>query len=300
MSETAINRHAIQAMIASQATFSVSDTMIKLTTTHLPPGEIMAIRGIFGVFLLLGVIFAMREVTSLKRMAEPMVLMRAGLEGVITLLFVVSIGLMPIANYTAIIQAAPLMITALSVLAFGTAVGWRRWLAILIGFVGVLLVAKPDTGGFGFAAWLAIACALLIAIRDLVTRKIPAHVPSHIVTLSTTVASLVLGVTLTLMQERTLPTMVDYIELATAAVGVTAGNFCIIMACRKADLTVVAPFRYSVMPFALMSGYFVWGNIPDVWAALGIVLICASGLYAFHRERRRAPAALTPSPADGS
>ena len=79
--------------------------------------------------------------------------------------------------------------------------------------------------------------------------------------------------------------------LAFAALGVTAGNFCVNMACRRADLSV-APFRYSVMPFALMSGYFVWNNIPDLWAALGIVLICSSGLYAFYRERLRAKAAL--------
>ena len=292
MSDPAINRAAIQAMIASQATFSVSDTMVKLATAQLPAGEIMAIRGLFGTALLVLMLLIMGHGRSLARLAQPVVLLRAGLECVISLLFVLSIGLMPIANYTAIIQSAPLIITALSVVLFAAPVGWRRWLAIFTGFAGVLLVAKPDAGGFGMAALLAVACAFLVAVRDLVTRRVPAHVPSHVVTLASTAATMLLGMGLMAVTPAVAPSPVDVAELALAAVAVTTANFFVIFACRKADLPVVAPFRYSVMPFALLSGYFVWGNVPDLWGALGIVLICASGLYAFYRERLRARAAM--------
>ena len=291
MSEAAINRTAIQAMIASQATFSVSDTMVKLATAQVSAGEIMAIRGLFGTGLLVLALLVMGHGRSLAHLAQPVVLLRAGLECVISLLFVLSIGLMPIANYTAIIQSAPLMITALSVVLFSAPVGWRRWLAVFTGFAGVLLVARPDAGGFGPAAILAVACAFLVAVRDLVTRRVPANVPSHVVTLASTAATMLLGLGLTAISPLVAPAAINVAELALAAIAVTTANFFVIMACRKADLAVVAPFRYSVMPFALLSGYLVWGNVPDRWGALGILLVCGSGLYAFYRERLRAKTA---------
>ena len=292
MTEAAINRHAIQAMVGSQAAFAVSDTLVKLASSHLPPGEIIAVRGVFGTCFVSCVILLIGGAASLRLLANRVVLVRAVLESVISLLFVLSISHMPIANYTAVIQAAPLMITAMSVVIYSATVGWRRWLAVVAGFAGVLLAAKPETGGFGWPALYAIACAFLVAVRDIVTRNVPSAIPSHAVTLVTTLATTIMALGICLVQPVTLPTGFDLMGLAIAACAVTTGNFCVIMACRRADLSVVAPFRYSVMPFALLSGFLVWGNVPDWFGIAGIVLICASGLYAVHRERVRARLAM--------
>ena len=279
------NRLGIKAMLASQAFFSVSDTMVKLSTSTLPPGEIMAVRGVFGTAIVIGLFFATGAHLHWRALAHPMVALRAAIEGAIAVMFVNAIGRMQMGNYTAILLASPLIITAMAALLFRAAVGWRRWTAIGIGFGGVLCVAQPSAAGIDWATWLAIGLAFLVAIRDLVTRGVPGHVPSMLVTLATTVVTTGIGLAMTAGVGYVTPDAGTVLRLAIAAGAVGMANFFVIMATRKADVAVVAPFRFSVMPFALLSGFFVWGNVPDALAMIGIVLICGSGLYAIHRER---------------
>ena len=285
------NRLGINAMVASQASFAVSDTLVKLATASLPPGEIMAIRGLFATALLLAALMATGAARHFGHVRQPIVLVRAMMEASISILFVLAIAHLPIGNFTAILLSTPLMITAFAVFAMSADIGWRRWLAIVIGFGGVVMVAKPAAGGFNAAAGLAIACAVLVALRDLVTRRVPAHVPSLVIAFATTFATFCVGAALMALQPFISPSAAQVGGLALAAAGVTLGNFFVILATRKADISVVAPFRYAVMPFALASGFLVWGDVPDLWAACGIALIVSSGLYAFYRERLRARAA---------
>ena len=279
------NRLGIQAMIASQAFFSVSDVMVKLATASLPAGEIMALRGLFGTSIVIALFFFTGAHLQWRALAHPMVALRAIIEGVIAVMFVNAIGKMQMGNYTAILLASPLIITALAALLFKAKVGWRRWSAIAIGFGGVLCVAQPTATGIDTATWLAIGLAFLVAIRDLVTRGVPGHVPSMLVTLATSAVTTGIGIAMTAGGNYVAPDGGTVARLAIAAVAVSLANLLVIMATRKADVAVVAPFRFSVMPFALLSGFFVWGNVPDRLAILGIVLITGSGLYAIHRER---------------
>ena len=279
------NRLGIQAMIASQAFFSVSDVMVKLATASLPAGEIMALRGLFGTSIVIALFFFTGAHLQWRALAHPMVALRAIIEGVIAVMFVNAIGAMQMGNYTAILLASPLIITALAALLFKAKVGWRRWSAIAIGFGGVLCVAQPTATGIDTATWLAIGLAFLVAIRDLVTRGVPGHVPSMLVTLATSGVTTGIGIAMTAGGAYVTPDGGTVARLAIAAVAVSLANLLVIMATRKADVAVVAPFRFSVMPFALLSGFFVWGNVPDRLAMLGIVLIAGSGLYAIHRER---------------
>ena len=279
------NRLGIQAMIASQAFFSVSDVMVKLATASLPAGEIMALRGLFGTSIVIALFFFTGAHLQWRALAHPMVALRAIIEGVIAVMFVNAIGKMQMGNYTAILLASPLIITALAALLFKATVGWRRWSAIAIGFGGVLCVAQPTATGIDMATWLAIGLAFLVAIRDLVTRGVPGHVPSMLVTLATSGVTTGIGIAMTAGGAYVTPDGGTVARLAIAAVAVSLANLLVIMATRKADVAVVAPFRFSVMPFALLSGFFVWGNVPDRLAMLGIVLITGSGLYAIHRER---------------
>ena len=289
--EAAANRLGINAMVASQASFAVSDTLVKLATASLPPGEIMAIRGLFATVFLLAALLATGGARHLRHVRQPIVLLRALMEASITILFVLAIAQLPIGNFTAILLSTPLMITAFAVFAMSAKIGWRRWLAIVIGFGGVVMVAKPAAGDFNAAAGLAIACAVLVALRDLVTRRVPAHIPSLVITFATTFATFCVGAALMVLQPLASPSAAQALGLALAAACVTLANFFVILATRTADISVVAPFRYAVMPFALVSGFMVWGDVPDFWAACGIALIVASGLYAFYRERLRARAA---------
>ena len=286
MTSPASNSLGIRAMVASQACFSLSDVMVKLAAASMEPGQIMALRGVFGTTIVVALVFATGAAPHWRALGQPLVLLRAAIEGTITVLFVNAIARMPIGVYTAIFLSSPLVITAFAAVFLGTPVGWRRWLAVAAGFCGVLLVAKPSAAGLDPAAWLAAGVAAGVAVRDLVTRALPAHVPSMIVTLATALASTGIGFALAAGGgPMPMPEAPVVLALAAAAAGVSLANFLVILSMRSGDISVVSPFRYSIMPFALIWGWLVWGAVPDVAAAAGIALIVGSGLYAVHRER---------------
>jgi drug/metabolite transporter (DMT)-like permease len=166
-------------------------------------------------------------------------------------------------------------------------VGWRRWAAIAVGFAGVLLVVKPNPAAFNVYAVIALLSAVAVAGRDLVTRRIGADVPSIVVTLSTTTAVGLAGALIGLTEAWQPLKSREIALLAAAAALVTLGNLCIIVAFRRADVSVVSPFRYTIVAMAIVLGYLVFGELPDLLGGAGIVLIAASGVYTIHREQVR-------------
>ena len=285
------NRRGILAMLAAMTCFIANDTLLKLASTQLGAGEIMAVRGAFASALALGLVAASQAHGQLLTLFSPRVMLRAAVEASVAFLFISSLAHLPLANITAILQAAPLIMT-LMVVALGIErVGWRRWAAIGVGFLGVLLIVKPDPAAFNLYAGLALLSAVLVAVRDLVTRSIGAEVPSIVVTLSTTVAVGLVGAALATV-EGWRPVDAPRLLLLGAAAGfVTLGNLAIILAFRRADVAVVSPFRYVVILLSIVLGWAVFGELPDAASWLGIALIGGSGIYTIHRERVRRRAA---------
>jgi drug/metabolite transporter (DMT)-like permease len=294
------NRPAIVAMLTAMALFTGSDTLTKLATAELPTGQIMAVRGTFAVLLAFGLVVGTGESRHLRELFSRILLLRALLEAGISFTFLTALGYLQLANITAIMQATPIMITLLTVVLGLEQVGWRRWSAIAVGFAGVLLIVKPSPSGFNVFAGLALLSAALVATRDLVTRSIAGHIPSVIVTLSTTLIVTVLGFALSLQEDWQPLSAGETWMLGAAAVLVTLGNLAIIKAFRIGEMSVVSPFRYAVILTSLITGYLVFGELPDLISVLGIVLIVASGVYTIHREqirlrqaRQHAPVATT-------
>lgn len=281
-----VNRHGMRAIILAQMLFSVSDTLMKLASPLMPSGELIALRGIIGTSIIYGL--ARREGLSFVGHTHPVVVLRAVLEGVISLLFLAAIKGLPIGNYTAIMLSSPLMITSLAVVVLGQMVGWHRWLAIALGFIGVLLVAQPSASGFSSATWFAIACASLVAVRDIVTRFVPGDMPSMVVTLTTSLVTTLIGGGLAALQGLVAPSAGGWLLVVLAALAISGANLGLIAGSRKADIGAIGPLRYIGMPLALLSGWLIWSNIPNLVAMFGIALIVGSGLYALHRERLRA------------
>lgn len=278
------NRLGILAMCAAMAFFVGNDTLLKLATASLPPGQIMALRGLFASLLAGGLIVAMGHARHLSGLRQPVVLARAGIEASVAFLYISALGSLPLANIVAILQATPLMMTLIAV-AFGLeTVGWRRWSAISVGFCGVLLIVKPDPATFNAAALVALVSALLVAVRDLVTRRIAGEVPSTVVTLSTTAAVALAGAAIGFSEAWQPLGSRELALLAAAAALVTAGNLCIIVAFRRAEASVVSPFRYTIVVMAIGLGYLVFGELPDGLSVAGIALVVGSGVYALHRE----------------
>jgi len=234
----------------------------------------------------------------LRLALRPLVAVRAAVEALTAFAFITALAHMRLGNITAILQATPIIITLLTVMLGIEQVGWRRWLAVVAGFVGVLIVVRPSASGFDVWSLLALLAAVLVAVRDLITRRIAAAIPSSVVALVTTAAVAVVGLVIGLIEgigtNWRVPTDWELVYLALAAGLVSAGNYGIVVAFRRSDVSVVSPFRYSVIVWAIALGYLVWGDIPDLPAMTGTLLIVAGGLYTIHRERVRMREAARP------
>lgn len=277
-------------MVCAMAAFVCNDTIVKVVGETLPVGELIALRGVMAM-LLLGAICAWQGLLpDLSRIRQKNVLMRSTCDLFATVAFVTALVHMPIANLTSVMQAVPLAVALLSMIFLGEEVGWRRLLAIVGGFIGVLMIVKPSVANFSIYEVLALAIVLFVAVRDLLTKTIPTRIPVFVVALANASFVTVGGLALMPLQGVVKPEAWEVGLLALAACFLSAGYLLMVATLRVGELTATAPFRYSVMLFAIISGIVVFGEFPDWIAILGMVLIVSCGLYAAHREAKRAKA----------
>jgi drug/metabolite transporter (DMT)-like permease len=248
----------------------------------------MLVRGLFAVVLVAAFAWHQRALRPLRTLMQKPVALRVFGEIGGTISFMAALVHLPLANTSAIFQALPLAITLGAALIFGEPVGWRRWSAIGVGFIGVLIIVRPGLAGFNQFALLALVSVAFCALRDLATRKIPTQIPSLFITLLTTITvTSAGGVILVPLGGWTPPSMNSLGLLAFTSVLLLIGYHCIISALRTGDISAVAPFRYSALLWAMLLGYLVFGDVPDAMMVLGASIIVLSGLYAFYRERIR-------------
>lgn len=294
--QRAANSRGVLAMSAGMASFVANDALVKHVSESLPSGQLIFLRGLFATVLLLAVLGAMGLLRDIPRLWERRVLLRAFLDACATLTYLTSLFHLPIGNATAINMATPLFITLFAVIAFKEQVGGARWLAIVTGFTGVLLVVQPSGAAFNAYALLCLGGTLLHAGRDLMTRTIDRGIPSLAITFSTALAVTLLSGLWSLQQEWRPASWQSLGLLATASVFLSIGYFMLTIAMRAGEMSVVAPFRYVGLLFALLLGFVVWGDVPNAVAWAGIALLVGAGLYVLHSERSRARAELEPIP----
>lgn len=277
-------------MVCAMGSFVFNDTIVKIVGTHLPVGELIALRGIMAVAILTAICASQGLLPDLSKIRQKNVLMRSTCDLFATISFVTALVHMPIANLTSVMQAVPLAVALLSMVFLGEEVGWRRMIAIVGGFIGVLLIVKPSVSSFDLYELLALAIVFFVAVRDLLTKTIPARIPVFVVALANAGFVTMGGVVLMLFQGAVWPEPWEVGMLALAACFLSSGYLLMVATLRLGELTATAPFRYSVMLFAIMSGILVFGEFPDWIAILGMALIVVCGLYAAHREALRAKA----------
>lgn len=278
-------RGALFMSIATSG-FTINDTLIKFVSTSTNMGQAMLMRGIFATALLL--LLAARENVSLRpgMLVQKHLLIRTAGEVGATVTFLLALFQLPIANVTAVLQALPLGVTLGAALVFSEPVGWRRWSAIIVGFLGVLIIVRP--GFEGFSAWSlsALACVVFCVIRDLATRRIPRTVPTSLVSTATSVTVTLCGALLVQPFGGWTPvTLSATTALAAAAIALVFGYQFIIAAMRDGDISFIAPFRYTGLLWAIVLGYLVFGDVPDTAMFIGGAVVVASGLYALYREQ---------------
>lgn len=277
-------------MVCAMAAFVCNDTIVKVVGESLPVGELIALRGLMSM-LLLGAICAWQGLLpDLPKIRQKSVLLRSTCDLFATVSFVTALVHMPIANLTSVMQAVPLAVALLSMAFLGEDVGWRRMIAIVGGFIGVLLIVKPSVATFNVYELLALLIVFFVAVRDILTKSIPARVPVFVVAFANACFVTLGGAALALVQGVTWPALWQLGLLALAACFLSCGYLLMVATLRVGELTGTAPFRYSVMIFAIISGIVVFGEFPDGVAVIGMVLIVICGLYAAHREALRARA----------
>lgn len=281
------NLRGIVMMVVSMAAFAIEDMFVKLSAERVPTGEILLLMGIFGGALFWAL--ARREgraIVTAEVLVPPIFWRNVG-EMVGTLGFVTAIVMTPISSASAIAQATPLAVTCGAALFLGERVGWRRWLAIAVGFLGVLVVIRPGLEGFQLASLWGVVAVLGMAFRDIATRQIPATTSTMQVGAWGFLTIAVLGAgMLALAGGAVMPTPTEALMLFCAMGFGFGGYWALILATRVGEVSAIVPFRYSRLLFALGVGIFVFGERPDAWTLAGAGLIMGSGLYGFMREQR--------------
>ncbi|MDA7428597.1 DMT family transporter [Primorskyibacter aestuariivivens] len=276
-------------MMGSMAGFTFNDTMVKLTGGEVPLFQLVFLRGVlasFGIYLIARYLGAVR--LTLPRRDWALVLIRSAAEIAATVFFLSALFRMPLANVTAVLQILPLSVALGAALIFREQVGWRRWLAIAVGFCGMLLIVRPGPEGFSTATLYALITVVCATIRDLATRRMSSAVPSMMVSLCAAL-SVTIFAGLASLPGGWAPVSAQNALYILGAAGFILGAYlCSVMVMRVGDVSFTAPFRYTGLIWALILGYLIWGDWPTPLTLLGAGIVVSMGLYTLFRENRLA------------
>lgn len=274
-------------MVASMACFTFNDTAMKAMAGDVPLFQLLLLRGVLTSVLVAVVAWRLGALTArLPRRDWGLMALRTAAEVGAAYFFLTALFNMPIANVTAILQALPLTITLAAALVLQEPVGWRRMLAILAGFIGVLLIVRPGAEDFNSYAIYALTAVGCITVRDLATRRLSPGTPSIFVTLLTSLATMTIFGLLSLGSDWAPLGEREVGLIATASFFIIGGYLFSIMVMRVGEISFVAPFRYTGLLWAMLLGWLAFGEWPDALTLMGATIVVASGLFTLYREAR--------------
>lgn len=300
------NLRGVGYMCLSMLAFTVNDSFMKAVTQEIPLFQTVFLRGVISIsgLVIMGIVTgAFRQ--KLEGADWRLIALRSVAEIFATITFLTALLHMPLANLSAIMQALPLAVTLAAVLVMGDRIGWRRLVAIIVGFVGVMIIIRPGTDAFDIWSLMGVASVICVVVRDLAVRRMGAHVPSVIVALGAAVMVAIMGLGLSLIPTAGMGANFDGLtgwhalaplqmaQVIGAGGFLIVGYLCAVTAMRWGDIGTVAPFRYTSLLWAIVLGYIAFGDLPDGWTMIGAAIVVASGIYTLLRERqlRRAAAA---------
>jgi len=278
------NRSALALMALSMTFLAAGDAVVRVMGEVMSAGQIIATRGVI-IILLLGLGMAWRGISFDRRLIfDRWSVARALAETVSTYCFFISLQLIPLAVSTTVVFIFPVLLTLVSIPLFGERVGVFRWVAVLMGFAGVMIIAAPDGDGLNLALILPFTTALALVARDLATRKINAEITAPQVTLTTAIVTSFFGF-LSFPFGWGVIGVKEISLLPLAAILVALSFTVYIMAIRKGELSIIAPSQYLVILWATFWGALIWGEWPGQNAVIGGGLIIAAGCLILWRER---------------
>lgn len=213
-------------------------------------------------------------------------MLRSGGEIIGAFLFLYAVFNMPLANATSILQSMPLAVTVGAAIFLKEPVGWRRYSAVLIGFIGVMIIVRPGTDGFTHYSFFALAAVLFIVTRDLATRRISKAVPSFLVSFITSCGITISSAIMLIFVDWQPVTLQNISILFVASIFVIAGYILSVSSMRVGEIGFVSPFRYTILIWSMLLGFFIFGDVPDFWMLVGSTIVVTMGIYTFYRERK--------------
>lgn len=281
------NIRGIILMVVSMAGFAIEDVFLKFLSAEVPAAQIMMITGFGGAVVMVIAALASGAPIYSSKIWNKHVVIRTLADLIGSIFFVWSLVLLPLTVLSSIIQAIPLAVTAGAALILKEKVGLRRWSAIFVGFIGVMIIIRPSADGFEIGAILALFMVASLTIRDLATRRMKSDLPSLTLSIYAFLAFgaagiISLGIDTTLVPLNTK----QMLWFGFAILFATSAYFCIVISTRIGDASVVAPFRYSRLVFALILAMTFLGERLDQITVFGITLVIGSGLYTFWRENK--------------
>ena len=265
---------------------TVSDAMTKTLGAKFDVTQILCLRAVFMMVPIAVMTTRTGGLESLRVNRARGILLRVILFLLTTVLIATSMILLPLADAAATLFAGPLFITALAPWLLGETVGWRRWAAVIVGFVGVLIMLRPTPETIQPLALIAVAAALSSAFRDVITRKISATETTNAIMFWSTLALFIAGGARAIFVW-VQPTLMDMVLFALSGLLIGGAHYMMIESYRAAEASLVSPFKYTAILGAVALGYYFWGDTPDAFILSGSVLVIGSGLYILFRETKR-------------
>ncbi len=269
-------------MFLSVCTFSVMDLLVKWSSDY-PTGEVLFFRGFFGLLPTYFLIpkDKLKTFYKTKRSKEHLFRCLMGLMALIAI--VIALRELPLAVVVSLSYAAPLFITVLSIFLLSEKVGVFRWLAVLIGFIGVIIIAEPGFKGMNYLYFLPLIFCIGMAFVTITIRKLSTTEPIWLISIFFTITISLAGLA-TIPMGWIMPNFQDFILLGL--IGVTGGsaNLLLTQSYKLSEVSLVAPLKYLALIFAIIFGYLIWNEIPTIKTLIGASLVVLASLIIFRRE----------------
>ena len=279
------NLKGILFMILAMAGFAFEDLFIKMLSAYFPISEVIMILGFTGSIVFLIIAIFQNAPIIHKDLLDKYVVMRTICELLGAVFFVTAIALTPLSSASAILQITPLLVTIGAVIFFREKVGWRRWSAVFVGFMGVLLILRPGFGGFMPASIFALLGSVFLAARDLSTRAMKVDLPSVTIALYAFIAFGISGILIIPFNSpMVIPSLNQIMYFIGASTFGVFAYYSLVISSRIGEMSVISPFRYSRIVFAMLLAIIILGERPDSFTLIGAAIIVLSGMYTFVRE----------------
>lgn len=288
-SQLSPNQRGALLMVLCMAMFGLNDMIVKLLGQGLALWEIIFVRGAVATIFLAALAAQQRiwvQVAVLRQGDFWLALLRTGLEAGATFFFLTALMVVPLATITAVLQVLPLSVTLAAAVFLGERVGWRRYTAIGVGFLGMLLIVRPSPAGLPTETVFALLAVLCLTARDIATRRMSDQFPSLLAALLAAAGVAVMGAVMGIGQGWQPPTQGQWLGLGLAGIFIPIAYLCAVAAMRHGDIGAVAPFRYTSLLWALLFGWLVFGDWPDGLTCLGAAILVLAGLFTLMRENR--------------